>query len=150
MGEGSLEQAIRFPERPRCPFCHDAIEGEGEKQGCGSCMAWHHTECWAEAGKCASCGAHAGSTLGAQPTPGTRLTATLRSHLAFLGISLALALLEVLDLSAFGGGPLGPGLLILWLVLAAFWCWKLYQGLRDGEEQLPQPKREATLPKEDA
>jgi HEAT repeat protein len=41
---------------PRCPFCHERIEAEGEKQGCGQCMAWHHAECWAEGGgKCSAC-----------------------------------------------------------------------------------------------
>ena len=46
-------------EGPRCPYCHDGVHGEDEKHGCSACMAWHHKECWNEAGnRCATCGQH--------------------------------------------------------------------------------------------
>lgn len=43
-------------DRPRCPFCHEAVGSEDAKRGCEECMAWHHAECWAEHGRCAACG----------------------------------------------------------------------------------------------
>jgi len=37
--------------------CHEDVGAEGLKQGCPSCMAWHHAACWREVGdRCASCG----------------------------------------------------------------------------------------------
>jgi hypothetical protein len=44
-------------ERPRCPYCHEAVDGDDEKTGCGACMAWHHRGCWMEHGTCSACGA---------------------------------------------------------------------------------------------
>jgi hypothetical protein len=44
-------------DRPRCPYCHEAVGGDDEKTGCGACMAWHHRGCWSEHGKCSACGA---------------------------------------------------------------------------------------------
>lgn len=44
-------------ERPRCPYCHEAVGGDDEKTGCGACMAWHHRACWSEHGSCSACGA---------------------------------------------------------------------------------------------
>ncbi len=43
-------------QHPRCPYCHDEVGAEGLKQGCPSCMAWHHSECWAEGRACSACG----------------------------------------------------------------------------------------------
>ncbi|MEZ6185516.1 MAG: hypothetical protein R3F62_10970 [Planctomycetota bacterium] len=42
-------------ERPRCPYCHDAIEADDAKQPCLACMAWHHAACAAEHPRCAAC-----------------------------------------------------------------------------------------------
>jgi hypothetical protein len=39
----------------RCPYCHDAIQYLDRKKGCGSCMAWHHEDCWLELGRCGTC-----------------------------------------------------------------------------------------------
>lgn len=44
-------------DRPRCPYCHEAVGGDDEKTGCGACMAWHHRACWSEHGACSACGA---------------------------------------------------------------------------------------------
>jgi hypothetical protein len=42
---------------PRCPYCHEAVTpADEEKRSCGSCMAWHHAECWDEHQGCAACG----------------------------------------------------------------------------------------------
>lgn len=49
-------QEIRI-QQPVCPFCHEDVTAEGLKQGCPSCMAWHHQACWLEAGgACSACG----------------------------------------------------------------------------------------------
>ncbi len=54
----------------RCPFCHTDILGEGLKQGCPSCMAWHHTDCWREGGlSCSSCGFTEPSQAKLEPGP---------------------------------------------------------------------------------
>lgn len=43
-------------DHPRCPYCHtDVIPGQGEKQSCGECMAWHHQACWDEHSGCSAC-----------------------------------------------------------------------------------------------
>lgn len=40
----------------RCPFCHDDVRPEEEKQGCDHCMAWFHKECWTELNeRCPAC-----------------------------------------------------------------------------------------------
>jgi hypothetical protein len=45
-------------EHPRCPYCHADVLADEPKQGCRSCMAWHHEECFtSNGGKCATCGA---------------------------------------------------------------------------------------------
>lgn len=41
------------PSDARCPFCHDAIGGDGV--ACAACSAPHHVECWAELDRCAVC-----------------------------------------------------------------------------------------------
>ncbi|MBL4844711.1 MAG: hypothetical protein JKY65_04225 [Planctomycetes bacterium] len=43
----------------RCPYCHDAITGPGPKTGCEACLAWHHTACFRELGRCGNCSAAA-------------------------------------------------------------------------------------------
>ena len=43
-------------DHPRCPYCHAAVKpGDGAKQSCGDCMAWHHSECWQDHGGCSAC-----------------------------------------------------------------------------------------------
>lgn len=52
-----LPQEVRAViEHPRCPFCHDQVKPDDNKYGCHECMAWHHTSCWEEGGKCSACG----------------------------------------------------------------------------------------------
>lgn len=55
MSSQSRAQVIN-KDKARCPYCHDTLELEAEKQGCPQCMAWHHADCWREHGQCASCG----------------------------------------------------------------------------------------------
>lgn len=44
-------------EQPRCPYCHDDVRAGGEQRACTKCRAWHHRECWDEAGQtCSACG----------------------------------------------------------------------------------------------
>ena len=43
-------------QHPRCPFCHDQVKPADEKWACQECMAWHHSACWDEGGKCSTCG----------------------------------------------------------------------------------------------
>jgi hypothetical protein len=44
------------PSPVRCPWCHDELAvATGEWLACGSCLARHHPDCWAEATACASC-----------------------------------------------------------------------------------------------
>ena len=50
-----VERERHLIQHPRCPFCHDAVAPEDEKAACAACMAWHHRECWAEAGACGAC-----------------------------------------------------------------------------------------------
>lgn len=42
--------------RPRCGFCHECVGADDAKQGCPSCMAWSHADCWQEHGGCPACG----------------------------------------------------------------------------------------------
>jgi len=52
----------------RCPWCHDSVSKEGtEWVACGSCLARHHSECWAEGAKCASCKAAVSLGVSAPP-----------------------------------------------------------------------------------
>lgn len=65
------EQRARPDERPidlsgagfsgqRCPFCHDAVDAQGEAwTACQGCLARHHEACWSENGRCGSCGSAA-------------------------------------------------------------------------------------------
>jgi hypothetical protein len=39
----------------RCAYCHDDVAVE-ERTACAACLAVHHTECWSQDRKCASCG----------------------------------------------------------------------------------------------
>ncbi|MEZ6185527.1 MAG: RING finger protein [Planctomycetota bacterium] len=41
----------------RCPYCHEDVDQENAWVACAECLARHHTECWDEAGRCASCSA---------------------------------------------------------------------------------------------
>jgi len=41
----------------KCPYCHDSIVSSTPNSGCGSCLAWHHTGCLQELGRCANCSA---------------------------------------------------------------------------------------------
>lgn len=50
----STQQLVKV-NKPRCPFCHSDFFVEEEKTGCPRCMAWFHSECWAEHGGCTSC-----------------------------------------------------------------------------------------------
>jgi len=50
-------QKIQFRAPVRCPFCHDDLRRGGARQGCPQCLTWHHAECLADHGRCASCGA---------------------------------------------------------------------------------------------
>lgn len=44
----------------RCPFCHDAVDAQGEVwTACQGCLARHHEACWSENGRCGSCGSAA-------------------------------------------------------------------------------------------
>lgn len=69
----------------RCPYCHEPVLADQEKEACRACMAWHHQGCWAEHGaRCAACGRPPGAASGpprADPRP--RLTGAL-----FLGVVL--------------------------------------------------------------
>ncbi|MCA8921935.1 MAG: hypothetical protein KDD82_09015, partial [Planctomycetes bacterium] len=62
---GPVVRAQRKPQirlrDPRCPFCHDAVTpGEREQLACNACRAWHHQDCWTEAGaRCSACGSEA-------------------------------------------------------------------------------------------
>jgi hypothetical protein len=53
----AIERERPLVDHPRCPYCHEFVRpGDDEaKQSCGSCMAWHHAECWGEHGGCAAC-----------------------------------------------------------------------------------------------
>jgi TPR repeat protein len=57
MNSGEQERALIGMEHPRCPYCHEDVRpGDDEaKQSCGSCMAWHHAECWQDHGGCSAC-----------------------------------------------------------------------------------------------
>lgn len=46
-------------KHPRCPYCHEGVAPDQGKQACDACMAWHHSECWAEHGGCSACGSEA-------------------------------------------------------------------------------------------
>lgn len=39
----------------RCPYCHDSIMERGPRVGCSECLAWHHTACLEELGRCGGC-----------------------------------------------------------------------------------------------
>lgn len=42
----------------RCPYCRDDLTTPGvvpSITACANCSASHHTECWRECGRCASC-----------------------------------------------------------------------------------------------
>jgi TPR repeat protein len=58
-------------DHPRCPFCHaDVVPGQGAKQSCGDCMAWHHEECWETHGGCSACNQSRSATSSRRSTPG--------------------------------------------------------------------------------
>lgn len=40
----------------RCPYCHEGVGPEEVKTACGTCMAWHHEECWVGHSGCSGCG----------------------------------------------------------------------------------------------
>ena len=42
-------------QRTACPFCKDAVRPDQDKVACDACMAWHHSECWADYGACSAC-----------------------------------------------------------------------------------------------
>ena len=56
-------QKIQFRAPVRCPFCHDDLRRGGARQGCPECLTWHHAECLADHGRCASCGAMSTTAL---------------------------------------------------------------------------------------
>jgi len=63
--ERAVEGGVRV-EQPRCPYCHDTIATGTPQLACNSCRAWHHQDCWGEAGKrCAACGSDATGFLAA-------------------------------------------------------------------------------------
>ena len=69
-------------QRPRCPYCHDDVHGDGQKQGCPSCMAWHHSACWQEAGeRCSSCSAASAPVAVADPVRGSHRASSISSRL---------------------------------------------------------------------
>lgn len=44
----------------RCPFCHaDVLPDEPQWLACRTCFARHHTACWRECRRCATCGSEA-------------------------------------------------------------------------------------------
>jgi len=47
---------LRPKGNARCPYCHDALTAAEPTTSCGNCAAAHHADCFAELGKCASCG----------------------------------------------------------------------------------------------
>lgn len=70
--EASREARVEV-SGPRCPFCHERISPRVEKLACDACMAWHHAECWSEAGqRCGGCGAGVVSGSRHVPDPATQ------------------------------------------------------------------------------
>ncbi len=54
--DGTCEGPRVEVERPRCPFCHEAVGADEPKTACEACMAWHHRACWSDHGTCSACG----------------------------------------------------------------------------------------------
>jgi len=74
---GGERERLHVRGANRCPYCHDAVTAAAAKEGCRTCMAWHHAECWAAHGGCGACGAGsdpprppgAAAPEGAEPAP---------------------------------------------------------------------------------
>jgi hypothetical protein len=133
MVERSIEGELRV-ERPRCPYCHGDVLAEEEKQGCTACMAWHHRECWRDAGeRCATCGrSEAGPALVVPTAPGVQAVShdthvepvpipAAESHAQAPATSAGLER----SVSVLGGGCLGAvtGLGLAGIVWGVFLAW---------------------------
>lgn len=80
----------------RCPYCHDSIMERGPRVGCSECLAWHHTACLAELGRCGGCGA-------ATPAPAAPSLAAERVRLnALLATSCAYQSCSSIDTISVG------------------------------------------------
>jgi WD40 repeat protein len=131
----AVEPRIEVENSPtRCPYCHEGIEiAEGLWSACSACLARHHTACWDELGRCASCESVARlgpGALPAAPAPaaGTGSSGRVRRveplkgfelvrrapappeqqsawRFAFAGLALALTLVLVLAFTRRGDGP---------------------------------------------
>ncbi len=55
MAEPGDVRVVVGRQTPRCPYCHEEVAAGGV-HGCPGCTAWHHADCWREAGRCAACG----------------------------------------------------------------------------------------------
>lgn len=55
----------------RCPYCHEDVRVQDEKQACNACMSWHHKECIEDYGRCVVCGLKPEVT---QPARATEVT----------------------------------------------------------------------------
>lgn len=55
---GPARDDIRLARGPqRCPYCHAGVgPSDAGQVACQGCLARHHADCWAETGRCASCG----------------------------------------------------------------------------------------------
>lgn len=55
-GNGLLSSILIKVKHPRCPYCHDAVHSQDNKEACPTCMAWHHKECYQNHRGCSACG----------------------------------------------------------------------------------------------
>lgn len=55
-------------EAPTCPFCRVEIATGEPQLACNGCRAWHHRDCWSEAGgRCSACGGQESGLDGSTP-----------------------------------------------------------------------------------
>lgn len=67
----------RDAEHVQCPLCHDALADDAQVTECADCSAAHHSECWADLARCATCAGARGRAPAAivvAPSPAPRAT----------------------------------------------------------------------------
>lgn len=105
----------------RCPYCHEAVLTDQQKEACRTCMAWHHLGCWTEhGGRCAACGRPPEEVRAAARTdPRPELTGGLFLGVVILGGLAGVAIGAAAGDEAVAGTLIGAALGIALAMIVA-------------------------------